>query len=436
MEQKDHKKISIQTVGCRLNQYESEKMATRFYPFGFERAENGEKADLYIINTCTVTSKADSDCRYLIRKAARQNPSGRIVVTGCYVDNDPSLVSGMEGVDVIIGNQEKDAIAEILPERIPDLFQNEPDKSCSTNITDFHGHNRAWLKVSDGCNQWCSFCIIPTVRGRLRNRPAGDILDEVNSLVDNGYRELVLTGVHLGHYKNRKVEPQMKNLAALVRAIMEKTTLYRLRLSSIEPQTVRNDLFELYKDYGGDRICRHWHLPLQAGASRILKLMLRPYDQKTYISRVETIKKINPATIIGADVIVGFPGETDDDFNRTVRLCESGLLDYLHVFSYSDRPDTPASKLPDKVDPALIKERNAILTRVSNEVKLNSHKKQVGQILEVVGEHKPTKDGHYYGVADNYLKVKFKSDSVPGREIRKIKIESAHRDYVKGVQVG
>jgi len=257
MEQKDNKKISIQTVGCRLNQYESEKMATRFYPFGFERAENGEKADLYIINTCTVTSKADSDCRYLIRKAVHQNPNGRIVVTGCYVDNDPSLISGMEGVDVIIGNQEKDDIAEILPERFPDLFQSEPDKSCSTNITDFHGHNRAWLKVSDGCNQWCSFCIIPTVRGRLRNRPAGEILDEVKSLVDNGYKELVLTGVHLGHYKNRKVEPQMKNLAALVRAIMEKTNLYRLRLSSIEPQTVRGDLFDLYREYGGNRICRH-----------------------------------------------------------------------------------------------------------------------------------------------------------------------------------
>lgn len=428
---KELKKISVQTIGCRLNQYESEKMAHQFYPYGFERVNGKGKADLYIINTCTVTHRADSDCRQMIRKAVRQNPNSRIIVSGCYVDNDPEKISGMEGVDLIIHNQQKDDIIKIALEKLPALFSSEPDKSCSTLITDFHGHNRAWLKVSDGCNQWCSFCIIPTVRGRLRNRTALEIVEEINMLVESRYKEIVLTGIHLGHYKNRKVEPQMKNLAALIKFILKETDLYRLRLSSVEPQTFRKDLLEVYADSNG-RICRHIHLPLQAGSSRILKLMLRPYDQKTYISRVEAIRKAKPETIIGADVIVGFPGETENDFKSTKNMVESGLLDYLHVFSYSDRPDTPASKLPDKVDPITIKERNAVLSRISADIRLKSNQEQVGQVLEVIGEHKETPDGHYFGYADNFVRVKFNPDETPDKNIIKVKISDANQEHVTG----
>ena len=425
------KKVALHTLGCRLNQYESEKMAAELYPFGFRRANPGESADLYIINTCTVTHRADSDCRQIIKKAARDNPRGRVVVVGCYVDGDPELVSGIDGVHAVVRNSDKERIAQILPGQFPDLFDVEPDRSCSTAISDFYGHNRAWLKVSDGCNQWCSFCIIPTVRGRLTNRPALQIIEEVNSLVQNGYQEIVLTGVHLGHYKNRVAEPQMKNLAALCRTILEQTSVARIRLSSLEPQTVREELVQVYAESSG-RICRHMHLPLQSGSSRILKLMLRPYDQALYISRVNAVRKAQPGTIVGADVIVGFPGETDADFQQTRRLAESGLIDYLHVFSYSDRAGTPASRMPDKIPSEVIKERNGILTDLSDKLRARALARQIGETLNVIAEHKKQPDQSFWGISDNYLKVKLPSHIEGGKGVVRIRITEAHADYVAG----
>ncbi len=425
------KKIRVQTIGCRLNQYETEKMAEALQPYGFTRVRKGEIADLYVINTCTVTHRADSDSRYLIRKAARENPNGRIVVAGCYVDNDPQKIEGMEQVDVIIRNAEKNDIVSILKRKLPDLLSEEPDKSCSDVIGDFFDHNRAWIKISDGCNQWCSFCIIPSVRGRLRNRPAGEIIREINRLVENGYNEVVLTGVHLGHYKNRKVEPQVKNLAHLCRMIISETDLHRLRLSSIEPQTVREELVQTYADSNG-RICRHFHMPLQSGSSNVLKKMLRPYDQNTYIRRVTAVKKANPETIVGGDVIVGFPGETEEDFQKTMSVCDSGLLDYLHVFSYSDRPGTPASELGEKINPVEIKRRNRELTIVSHAIRARSYKRQVGQTLEVIAENRSREGGFYWGVADNYVKVKLSDIGKSTKDIVRVKITRAHDDYVEG----
>ena len=230
-----HRKVALLTVGCRLNQYETEKMGAALYPYGFRRAERGEKADLYIINTCTVTHRADSSSRYLVQKAARENPDGRIVVAGCYVDSDAERIAGMEPVDVIIPNKDKARIAEILPERLPELFGDPLSDTLGANGDAFKQYNRAWLKVSDGCNQRCSFCILPTVRGPLRNRPPMEIVGEVRYLMSLGFEEVVLTGINLGHYKNRQTEPQAKNLAHLCRMILSETDIPRLRLSSLEP---------------------------------------------------------------------------------------------------------------------------------------------------------------------------------------------------------
>lgn len=425
------KKVSLQTVGCRLNQYETEKMFADLAPYGFSQAKKGEPADLYIINTCTVTHRADADDRYLIKKAARENPNGRIVVAGCYVDKDPSRVSGMEAVDVIIPNSEKDRIVEILPEKLPDLFTQEPDKGCGPSIAAFDNYNRAWLKVSDGCNQWCSFCILPDVRGRLRNRPALEIIEEINGLVGKGFNEVVLTGIHLGHYKNRKVEPQVKNLAHLCRMIRAETDVKRIRLSSIEPQTVRDDLLQMYADSNGF-ICHHMHLPLQSGSSRILKLMRRPYDQNLYLKRLRDVREAVPDTIIGADVIVGFPGETEDDFEKTRKVAESGLIDYMHVFSYSDRPGTTASEYPDKVNPEIIKERNTILSRISHKLRANAYRRQIGRTLEVIAEHKKPPGGKFWGIADNYVKVLLPHSYEGGRRIVKYLVTGAAEDHVTG----
>jgi len=406
-------------------------MAAQLHPYGLERVESGETADLYIINTCTVTHRADSDCRYLIRRAKRQNPEGQIVVVGCYVENEPDRIAAINGVNVIVRNSEKDAIAAILPRRLPDLFDHKPDKSCSTAVTDFHQRNRAWIKISDGCNQRCTFCLVTIVRGRLINRPAKEIIDEIKALAAHGYREVVLTGVNMGYYKDRNAKTHVKNLATLCRMIMTETDLYRLRLSSIEPQTVDDELIEVFAGSSG-RICRHFHLPLQSGSSRILKLMRRPYEPRTYIKRVLTLKQAVPNTIIGADVIVGFPGETDEDFSETRRMCESGVIDYLHVFSYSDRPGTLACKMKNKVNPNVIKERNLVLRNISNRQRLQSHQRQISNALEFIAEHNRTAGGFYWGISDNYLRVKLPGWIEGSKEIIRVKITAAHEDHMEG----
>ncbi len=406
-------------------------MAARLHPHGFRRAQKREPADLYIINTCTVTHRAASDCRYLVRRAARENPNGRIVVVGCYVEHEPNRLAAMDEVDVLIGNSEKDAIADILAQKLPDLFDHEPDKSCSTAVTDFHERNRAWIKISDGCNQHCSFCIVTIVRGNLIHRPAVEIIDEINNLVKNGYNEIVLTGVNMGYYKDESTKPPVKSLSELCNLIMDETNLYRLRLSSIEPQTATDELIEAFASSNG-RICRHFHLPLQSGSPPILKLMRRPYDLETYLKKVAALKDAAPNTTVGADVIVGFPGETQEDFDQTRLLCESGVIDYLHVFSYSDRTGTAAAEMNGKLNPNVIKERNTILTRISNELRFKSHQRQIGKTLEFIAEHKRTTEGFYWGISDNYLRVKLPGEINGGKEIVRIKITAAHKDHMEG----
>ncbi len=405
-------------------------MAAALNPFGFERVSKNEPADLYIINTCTITHRADSDCRYLIRRAVRANPDARIVVAGCFVDNDPETVAGMEPVDVIIANNQKNAISEILSEKLPELFEVQPATNCSDNVVEFHQHNRAWIKVSDGCNQTCSFCILPRVRGRLVNRSSQEIIDEINGLVTHDYEEVVLTGINIGYYHDKTVARPLDDLADLCRLIMHETDLGRIRISSIEPQTVTDKLLTTLADSGG-RICRHWHIPMQSGSSRILRQMRRPYDRDTYMRQVEKAREAVPNTTIGADIIVGFPGETEDDFKCSVELAQSGLVDYLHVFSYSDRPQTDAAdRTTDKIKPELIKARNVTLKKISDSLKLQANQRQVGETLEVISEHRSSTDGHLWGVSDNYIRALMPESFESSKQIVRFSVQSAD---IKGV---
>lgn len=406
-------------------------MAAQLAPFGFERAGQDEKADLYIINTCTITHRADASSRYLIRKAARENPNSSIVVAGCYVDSDPEQIAGMEGVDLIIPNIQKTKLAEILPGHLPDLFDNEPDKNCSTSIGNFQGHNRAWLGISDGCHQRCTYCILPQVRGGLVHRPPPNILTDVRALVQQGFNEICLTGLNIGYYKWNEGERKISNLSDLCRMILDETDIARIRLSSVEPQTLDENLVELFRERS-EQICRHLHVSMQSGSSRMLRLMRRPYDREEYLRRVSMIKEATPGMIIGADIIVGFPGETEADFLESKSAAETGLIDYLHVFSYSDRPGTAAKEIPDKVASIDIKDRNAILTRISNRSKRSAHNRMVGETLSVISEFSPTKQRFHCGVADNYVRVRLPDGVGGGKEIVPVRIVSASDSYVTG----
>ena len=431
MSERTPKKVSLQTIGCRLNQYETERMAAELNRFGFQRVKRGEPADLYIINTCTVTHRADADDRYWIHRAARENPHARIVVAGCYVDADQEAIENMEEVDVVITNEEKERITEILPERLPDLFADLHDSGCANDGARFEHFNRAWVKVSDGCNQRCSFCILPSVRGDLENRPVGEIIHEVTALVNSGFQEIVLTGLHLGMYRHHVVGDGVPDLASLIRLILAETTIKRIRLSSIEPQTVTPQLLEVFAD-AGPRLCRHLHIPLQSGSGKILRLMHRPYEPETYVRTLHMVREIQPRIVIGADVIVGFPGETDEDFRETKHLVQSGLLDYLHVFSYSERRNTPAADLPNKVPGSVTKSRNGILTKLSDRLRAECFQRQVGHVLGVIAEHKKADRGVFWGIADNYTKVKLPLDFEGGRQIVPFKVTGACDDHVVG----
>jgi threonylcarbamoyladenosine tRNA methylthiotransferase MtaB len=424
------KTIAFQTVGCRLNQYETEKMAANLAPFGFERVEPGKPADLCIINTCTVTHRADKDSRYMARRAKRANPNCRVVLVGCYVETDPDGIVALDEVDVVVGNREKERLADILAEKLPGLFDIEGEVASAPVLTEFHRRNRAWIKISDGCNQVCSFCLITIVRGELTSRPVKEIVSEINELVASGYNEVVLTGVNIGYYKDGETDPPIRNLTGLCETILQSTKLYRIRLSSIEPQTVTDDLVWFCAEHS-NRICRHFHIPLQSGSSRVLKLMRRPYSREFFLDKVAMIKQAIPNVIIGADVIVGFPGETQEDFEQSCSILETGLVDYLHVFSYSDRPNTPAEEMTPKISPQVIKERATILTQLSDRMLRGAYKRQVGQTLEAISEHKGA-PGECFGVADNYIKVKLPDTAAGGRHIIEMKITVSHDNFVAG----
>lgn len=424
------KKVALETVGCRLNQYETEQIASQLLKQGFVRVEFNEEADIYIVNTCTVTGRADASCRNIISRAARRDGHPPVVVVGCYVDADSEKVAHLNGVDLIINNSEKTGVLNILKERYPGLFENGGEVVQPTAIKEFHKHNRAWIKIGDGCNQRCAYCIIPLVRGALTNRPADEIIDEINVLSANGYNEVVLTGVHIGQYKYKHLESP----ADLLRYILEKSDVARIRLSSIEPQEVNRALIEAMSD-GGRRVCRHLHIPLQSGSDRILAMMHRPYGAEKYLEIIRRVKEKIGNVVIGADIIVGFPGESDDDFRQSVAIAESGLIDYLHVFSYSDRPGTAAAALPDKIRPDLIRERNGILRAVSQENYARALKREIGNAAYVISEHKAKGKNHYRAITDNYLKVMLPESIGGGKEILKMRLTDATDDYLTGVVV-
>ncbi|MBL7765971.1 MAG: tRNA (N(6)-L-threonylcarbamoyladenosine(37)-C(2))-methylthiotransferase MtaB [Chitinophagaceae bacterium] len=401
--------IAFHTLGCKLNFSETSTLSRMLDQEGYEKKSFQEEADVYVINTCSVTENADKECKQLIRRVKKQNPEATVVITGCYAQLKPEIIAQIEGVDLVIGAGEKYNIVEHLRT----YKKNGQAKICSCDIDDVEGFHTSWsqndrtrtfLKVQDGCDYTCSFCTIPLARGHSRSDTIQGVVDNVHELERSGVKEIVLTGVNLGDFGkgyngNRTRE---ENFHDLVVALDQKTSMPRFRISSIEPNLLNDDTIEYVSQ--SRAFMPHFHIPLQSGSDTLLASMRRRYKRDLYAARVQSIKKWMPHACIGVDVIVGYPGETDELFQETYQFLHALDISYLHVFTYSEREHTRAIELEGVVPQPIRKERNAILRNLS-ELKMNYFTEGfLGQTRPVLFEH-ADKKGMMEGYTDNYIKV-------------------------------
>lgn len=412
--------VSVATLGCRLNQVESQEMLGVLETRGFRAVAGEEPAQVYVVNTCTVTGRADFSDRQLIRRIARERPGALVVVTGCYAQTDARAVARIPGVDLVVGNQEKYRLPELLA---PLLSRREEPRVAGGRPAEIHvapmaaarsvpvapfakvaGRSRAFVKIQDGCQHRCAFCIVPAARGASRSQDPKVVLEQVGALVEAGYREITLTGVDLGHYGRDLVPPT--TLGALLGQLGDVPGLRWLRLSSILPAYFTPGLIEAI--VGSRVVAPHLHLPLQSGSDRVLRLMRRPYNTRMYRALVERLARDIPGLGLGADIIVGHPGEGDLDFAETLNLVGELPFSYLHVFSYSDRKGTESTRLPDRVQAPDIRARSAALRRLGREKALAFRRRMLGRTHEaLVLEARDRATGLLSGLTANYVEVLF-----------------------------
>ncbi len=400
------KTFFIKNLGCKVNAYESEYIISLFLSEGYKLVN--DNAAVYVINTCSVTNESDKKSRKTINAIRKNNKNSIVIVVGCYTQNLYNSNKSIDiDADIILGNKDKSKIIYYLNEfiqnrkRITKFY--DVSKQCfeSMEIKHLSNHTRAFIKIEDGCNNFCSYCIIPYVRGRVRSKSKIDVLSEVHSLVENGYKEIVLTGIHTGQYK----DSHNYRLYNLLFDLIKIKDLKRIRISSIEIVEIDKDIISLLNN---PKIANHLHLPLQSGCDKILKLMNRRYDTKYYEDKINQIRRVNPDISITTDVIVGFPGETEEDFNETYNFCQKQGFSKIHVFPYSDRIGTVASKMTDKVEGKVKKERVKKLLELSDILKREYESRFINKDLEVLIES--YKDGYYYGYSSNYIEVKTKGN--------------------------
>lgn len=436
------KKFKIKTLGCKVNQFESDVIRKELGQSAWTDAGTAEP-DIYIINTCTVTGKASMQSRQAIRQAVRNHPGARIVVTGCYAQTAPEEIKAIAGVDTIVGHSHKYDIPDLLAARpapfktapttrIANVFQEsifkQPQKNPESNRT------RPFLKIQDGCNAFCTYCIVPHARGKSRSMPMSDVIGSIKRFCDDGYREIVLTGINLGAY-GRDLAAANGGLADLLQKIEDNPVINRVRLSSIEPLELNERIIKLVAS--SKIICNHFHIPLQSGDNRILKRMHRPYTAEQFSTLVDQIYQSDPDTAIGADVLIGFPGETGQAFDATKTLIESLPLAYLHVFPFSPRPGTPAATFTEQIPPDVIKARCEVIREIGRRKQKTFGARFIGRTLPVLVETKRTADGRKMkGVTPNYLTVLFDGDDSLGNRIVTVSIDSLGENRsVFGTQV-
>ncbi|EMI12322.1 family radical sam methylthiotransferase [Bacillus stratosphericus LAMA 585] len=431
--------VAFHTLGCKVNHYETEAIWQLFKEAGYERKDYESKADVYVINTCTVTNTGDKKSRQVIRRAIRHNPDGVICVTGCYAQTSPAEIMAIPGVDIVVGTQDRHKllgyIEEYRRERQPINGVGNIMKARvfeELDVPAFTDRTRASLKIQEGCNNFCTFCIIPWARGLLRSRDPEEVINQAQQLVDAGYKEIVLTGIHTGGYGE---DLKDYNFAKLLKELDERVAgLKRIRISSIEASQITDEVIEVLDQ--SDKIVRHLHIPLQSGSNTVLKRMRRKYTMEFFAERLTKLKKALPGLAVTSDVIVGFPGETEEEFMETYNFVKDHQFSELHVFPYSKRTGTPAARMEDQVDENVKNERVHRLIALSDQLAKEYSSAYEGDVLEIIPEESfKEQDGThnlYVGYTDNYMKVVFEgTEDMIGRLV-KVKITKAGYPYNEG----
>jgi threonylcarbamoyladenosine tRNA methylthiotransferase MtaB len=433
------KTVAFKTLGCKLNQFETSAVREMFEAARFLSVPFTEKADVYVINTCTVTSRSDFKSRKEIRRALRKNPEALIVATGCYAQVSPDEIAKIPGVDLIVGNEEKGKIVSLLPkEKVsPPMIAVGPISDSTRYqdlcVFDFKDSTRAFVKVQDGCSFCCSYCRVPQARGRSRSKPLEEVIRQVKTLSVLGYKEIVLTGVNLGMYG---VDLQGDlSLKRLLEEILKRVpSIGRLRISSIEPCEINKGLLELFSQHKA--LCRHLHVPLQSGCDRVLARMRRRYTISQYKEILDMITEMLPDASIGTDVLVGFPGEDEDGFRETLDFLREAPFSYLHVFEFSPRRNTPAFFFDQKVPPQTIHKRSTVLRDLSGKKAFLFRNRFLNKELEVIIlKKRDCETGDLVGLTGNYIKVLFAGDDSLMNQIRRVKITQVSPDKTFGVLV-
>jgi threonylcarbamoyladenosine tRNA methylthiotransferase MtaB len=416
------KKVAFHTLGCKLNFAETSTISRSFPEDKFERVPATSKADIYIINTCSVTDVADRKCRQAIKKFVNLSPRAFIAVVGCYAQLKPQEISSIPGVDLVLGTNEKFDIAGYLEDTgkraVTEIHSCDLSSSDNFNISFSMGdRTRSFLKVQDGCDYGCSYCTIPMARGKSRNTEIANLITETEKIAERGVKEVVLTGVNIGDFGKSTGDSFITLLSELIKV----KGIERFRISSIEPNLLTDEIIRMAA--ANDKILPHFHIPLQSGSDKILGLMRRRYTREVFQDRVKLIRKMMPYAGIGADVIVGFPGESPCDFEDTLAFLSSLPLSYLHVFTFSERPDTIAVKLPEKVQSGEKAKRSKILIELSENKALEFNKLNIGQTTDVLFE-KSRMEGLITGFSSNYIRVEYPWQSRLAGQIKRVKFKS------------
>jgi threonylcarbamoyladenosine tRNA methylthiotransferase MtaB len=424
--------ISLHTLGCKLNFAETASFGRQFAEQGHRIVGTDEQADVVVINTCSVTEHADRECRQIVRRALRRSPEAFVAVVGCYAQLQSETLAAIEGVDIVLGTQEKFDLLTYIgtgsKKPMPSVHVaciDEANIPRAASSVGYEDRTRAFLKVQDGCDYSCSFCTIPLARGASRSLQMDDVCAEAVRAAALGYREIVLTGVNVGDYGTSTAH----DLVVLVRELVKIDGLVRIRISSIEPNLLTDELLDLWAN--DPKLCHHWHIPLQSGSDAILRAMRRRYLTDLYRERIDAIKSRIPNAGIGADVIVGFPGETDELFEETYSFLRDLSVTYLHVFSYSERPNTAAKEMRDQIPPSAKAQRSERLRGLGLRKKHLFYESFIGATTEVLFEERSA-DGTIYGWTGEYVRVGVNDDAVQPNDIKRVLVTGANSESCEG----